>query len=251
MANLRIVLVEPREAGNVGAAARAMKNFGFRDLRIVGTPPAQMKPYSDWWASGAEDLVAAIDPVPTLLDAIDDAHVTVATTSARGRSAPVDLTPAQVAERFASLDDGQTLAIVFGRENHGLTRDEAVMCHHTAVIPTHRDFPVMNLAQSVSIFCYELSTVVPIAAPARVLPPAGLVERLHQRLEKLLFDIGFFHADNPDRIYDELRALMARTSLDERETKILLGIARQLEWKLGKQRDRGEKQLAGKSQKSE
>jgi tRNA C32,U32 (ribose-2'-O)-methylase TrmJ len=141
----------------------------------------------------------------------------------------------QVAALFASLADEQTLAIVFGRENHGLTRDEAVMCHHTAVIPTHRAFPVMNLAQSVSIFCYELSTIAPVAAPLRSLPPAGLVERLHQRLEKLLFDIGFFHADNPDRIYDELRVLMARASLDERETRILLGIARQLEWKLGQE----------------
>jgi TrmH family RNA methyltransferase len=236
MANLRIVLVEPREAGNVGAAARAMKNFGFRDLTIVGTPPAQMKPYSDWWASGAEDLVAAIQPHATLLDAIDDAHITVATTSARGRSAPVDLSPPQVAELFASLAGDQTLALVFGRENHGLTRDEAVMCQHTAVIPTDREFPVMNLAQSVSLFCYELSSLPALGGRPRELPPAGLIERLHQRFEKLLFDIGFFHEDNPDRIYDELRAMLTRASLDERETRILLGIARQLEWKLGREK---------------
>ena len=84
---LRIVLVEPREAGNVGAAARVMKNFGFTDLWIVGEYP-ELHPLAGWWASGADDVVAAARFAPTLHHAIGDAHITVATTSARGPSRP-------------------------------------------------------------------------------------------------------------------------------------------------------------------
>src|SRR5919106_1617567 len=94
--SLRIVLVEPREAGNVGAAARVMKNFGFGELWIVGEHPP-LEPLAGWWASGADDVVAGARFAPTLHHALADVHMTVATTSARGRTTPVDLTPAEVA----------------------------------------------------------------------------------------------------------------------------------------------------------
>src|SRR5437764_2437477 len=112
---LRIVLVEPREAGNVGAAARVMKNFGFDDLWIAGHHP-NLHPLAGWWASGADDVVENARFAPTLHHAIADAHITVATTSSRERTTPVDLTPVEVAQLFASFDDTQTLALVFGRE---------------------------------------------------------------------------------------------------------------------------------------
>ncbi len=227
---IRVVLVEPREAGNVGAVARVMKNFGHRDLWIVGEHP-NLHPLAGWWASGAEDLVEAARFAPSLGDAIADAHMTVATTSSRGRTTPVDLTPREVAQLAGTLGAGQTLALVFGREDSGLTREELVSCQHTAVVPTNREFPTMNLAQSAGIFCYELSTITPAQQP-RELAPASLVERMHQRAEELLLEVGFLHANNPDRIYDGLRAMAGRADLDAREVTILLGIIRQIEWKL-------------------
>src|SRR5512142_2514192 len=93
---LRVVLVEPREAGNVGAVARAMKNFGFRDLVVVGEHP-ELMPVAGWCASGAEDVVASIRFEPTLVDALAGAHVTIATTSSRGRNLDPPLTPGEVA----------------------------------------------------------------------------------------------------------------------------------------------------------
>ena len=231
---LRIILVEPKEAGNVGAAARAMKNFGFEDLWIVGNHP-ELQPLAGWWASGADDVVAAARFAPTLHQAIADVHVTVATTSARGRTTPADLTPAGVAELHASLTEAQTLALVFGREDSGLTREEVVQCQRTAVIPTDPAFPTMNLAQSVGIFCYELSSTARPAAE-RELAPAAMIERLHERAQALLLEVGFLHGNNPDRIYDDLRAIAARAGLDARETTILLGILHQIEWKLGQTR---------------
>lgn len=232
MPRLRVVLVEPREAGNVGAVARAMKNFGFDDLWIVGEHP-ELLPVAGWWASGADDLLAAAQFAPTLGDAIGDAHLTVATTSMRGRTSPVTFSPRTLAERFASLATDQTLALVFGREDSGLTREELALCQHTAAIPANDRFPTMNLAQSACVFCYELSDITPREVP-RELPDAANIERIHQRARQLLLEVGFLHENNPDRIYDDLRAIVARADLDAREATIVLGIIRQIEWALRK-----------------
>ena len=230
MPHLRIVLVEPQEAGNVGAAARAMKNFGFTDLWIAGSHPPLL-PVAGWWASGSDDVLASAHLVPSLYYAMRDAHVTVATTSARGRAATITLTPESLANLFASLREDQTMALVFGREDSGLTGEELSQCQRVVTIPTNPDFPTMNLAQSVGVFCYELSAIRH-SSGARDLPPADMIERLHERAEALLLEVGFLHENNPDRIYDDLRGMLSRAELDAREATILLGIIRQVEWKL-------------------
>ena len=231
MANLRIVLVEPQEAGNVGAAARVMKNFGFTSLWIAGTPP-RMSPASEWWASGADDVVKSAQYVPKLYYAIRDVQVTVATTSSRGRTGTaITLTPDTLASLFSSLREDQALAVVFGREDSGLTGDEIAQCQHAVTIPTDPEFPVMNLAQSVGVICYELSDVQHVRPP-RERAPAEMLERLHERAQALLVETGFLHENNPDRIYDDLRAIVSRADLDAREVTIGLGMIRQIEWKL-------------------
>lgn len=235
MARLRIVLVEPREAGNAGAVARAMKNFGFADLAIVGEHP-DLLPVAGWWASGADDLLATASFHADLAGAVADAHMTVATTSMRGRTSPVSFAPRSLASRFATLENSQLLALVFGREDSGLTREELALCQHRAAIPANDAFPTMNLAQAACVFCYELAAIDP-APEHRQLPDAATVERLHRRARELLLRAGFLHQDNPDRIYDDLRALTGRASLDAREATILLGMIRQLEWAIGAKRE--------------
>lgn len=237
MPRIRIVLVEPREAGNVGAVARAMKNFGLSDLWIVGEHP-QLLPVSGWWASGADDLLESARFAPQLADALADAHLTVATTSMRGRTSPVTFTARTLAERASSMDEEQRIALVFGREDRGLTTEELVLCQFTAAIPTNDAFPTMNLAQSLCVFAYELSGTAAKSGTAdeRELPDAATVERIHERAKELLLRVGFLHENNPDRIYADLRAVVARTSLDVREAAIALGIIRQIEWKLNQPR---------------
>jgi len=232
MSGLRIVLVEPREAGNVGAVARVMKNFGFDDLVIVGEHP-QLLPVAGWWASGADDLLERARFTTTLQEALADAHLTVATTSTRGRTTPADFTPQELAPQLSLLTEGQILALVFGREDSGLTREEVVQCHRTALVPTNEQFPTMNLAQAAGVFCFALSSVER-KSTMRELAPAILIERLHERLEALLLEVGFLHANNPARIYDEVRAMIGRASLDQREVTVLLGLVRQIEWKIGR-----------------
>jgi TrmH family RNA methyltransferase len=227
--NLRIILVEPKEAGNVGAAARVMKNFGFDELWIVGKHPTLL-PVSSWWASGADDLLERVRFVPTLADALAGTQVTVATTSMRGRTTPVTFMPRTLADRYGSLGPDQTLALVFGREDSGLTREELVLCQYTVTIPTNDVFPTMNLAQSICVFCYELSSIAPASTVERDLPDAATIERIHQHARGLLLEVGFLQAN--ERIYDDLRAITARAELDAREATIVLGIIRQIEWKI-------------------
>lgn len=226
---VRFVLVEPREAGNVGAAARAMKNFGFTEMTIVGEVPP-LDPVAEWWASGAGDVVRGASRVGALREAVADAQVVVATTAARARPVERPLEPRQVSELRAALGDDQRIALVFGREDRGLTAEELALCGRTAVIPTSEMHPTMNLAQAVAIFAYEMREASGPPADTRELADAASLERLHEAARELLLETGFLHESNPDRIYDDLRAIAARAELDPREVTILLGILRQLRW---------------------
>src|ERR1043165_2610534 len=114
--HIRIILVEPRDAGNVGAAARAMKNFGFTDLWIAGGGEERTDDVAAGWAVGANDVVLSATRVATLDEALADCHLTIATTAVRERNVLEQLTPHEVAELAAeTLGDEHRLALGFGR----------------------------------------------------------------------------------------------------------------------------------------
>jgi tRNA/rRNA methyltransferase len=233
---VRIILVEPHEAGNVGAAARAMKNFGFRDLWIAGTRPQRLDDISEWWAKGAVDVVQSIRRVDTLAEALADVHLSVATTAVRGRHVFERLTPVEVA-RLAeeSLGDEHTLGIVFGREESGLSGVEVAMCQRTASIPTAPDYETMNLAQSVAVFCYELGKGLASRAKDPDPAPGELVHGLETRTRALLDRINFFGDKSPERMCAELQALAGRAHLSTREASMLLSFVAHVEKALASQ----------------
>jgi len=228
--HVRIVLVEPRDAGNVGAAARAMKNFGFTDLWIAGAGEERTDDVSAWWAVGANDVVQAATRVATLDDALVDCHLTIATTAVRERHVHEQLTPHDVA-RLAeeTLGEEHRLALVFGRERWGLTGREIAMCQRTASIPTWPEFPTMNLAQSVAIFCYELGRGLRRKHTGKDPAPHQLIRHLETHARALFDEIGFFGDKSPDRICAELQALVGRAGLTTREASLLLSLLRRLE----------------------
>lgn len=228
--HVRIVLVDPMEAGNVGAAARAMKNFGFTDLWIVGGQTERTDNVSAWWAVGAIDVVEKATRVDTLEEALADCHLAVATTAVRGRHVHEQLTPASVAALAeAELGADHRLAIVFGREKSGLTGREVMMCQRTAVIPTWPEFPTMNLAQSVAIFCYELGKGLRPSAASPEPARHELIAKLNARARALFEEIGYFGDKSPDRICAELQALTGRALLTSREASLLLALVQKLE----------------------
>ena len=226
---VRVVLVEPLEAGNVGAAARAMKNFSFTDLWIVGGKTERTDNVSAWWAVGAIDVVENATRVDTLEEALVDCHLTVATTAVRGRQVYDSLQAADVA-RIASetLGEEHRVAIVFGREKWGLTGREVMLCQRTASLPTWPEFPTMNLAQSVAIFCYELGKGLRPRADAPEMPPHQLLHNLNTQTHQLLEQIEFFGNRSPDRLCAELQAITGRAGLTTREASLLLSLVRSL-----------------------
>ena len=225
---VRIVLVDPQDAGNVGAAARAMKNFGITDLWIVGGK-LRVDDVSSWWAVGANDVVDAATRVDRLEDALIDCHLTVATTAIRARQVYDQLTPYEVA-RLAEeqLTDEHRLAIVFGRERSGLTSAEILLCQRTASIQTWPDFPSMNLAQSVAIFCYELGKGLRPNPQPRDPAAHQLVQNLVTHTRALLEEIDYFGTKSPDRLCAELQAITGRAGLTTREASLLLSLVRKI-----------------------
>jgi tRNA/rRNA methyltransferase len=230
---VRFILVEPHEAGNVGATARAMKNFGFTELAIVGSRPQVTRDAAEWWAKGANDVVHSARHFDTLKDALADVHLSVATTAVRGRHVFETLTPADVA-RVAqeNLGDEQILALVFGREEWGLTGAQIATCQRTASIPTSPGCPTMNLAQSVAIFSYELGKGLRPLANAPQAAPGDLIDALNSRTRQLLMDLGFFADKIPDRMCAELQALAGKRVLTTREASLLLSFVAHVERKL-------------------
>jgi tRNA/rRNA methyltransferase len=232
--HVRIILVEPQEAGNVGAAARAMKNFGFTDLWIVegtsGRIVERTDDVSSWWAVGAIDVVQNATRVPTLEDALADCHLSVATTAVRARHVFEQLTPPDVAKLAEEqLGDEHRLALVFGRETFGLSGQEIMLCQRTASIPTWPEFATMNLAQSVAIFCYELGKGLRPRAKEPDPAPRHLTRLLEEHARGLFEEIGYFGDKSPGRICAELQALAGRAVLTTREASLLLALVRKLE----------------------
>ncbi|HSP15165.1 MAG TPA: TrmJ/YjtD family RNA methyltransferase [Thermoanaerobaculia bacterium] len=226
------MLVEPREGGNVGAAARAMKNFGFRDLVIVGRAPEDPDEKSVWWAAGAEDVLREARRVESLGEALADTNLSVATTAVRGRHVYEQLTPADLSRlAHQSLGDRDRLAIVFGRETWGLSGQEIAMCQRTASIPTSTDYETMNLAQAVGIFCYELGKRPSVAAKSSGAAPGDLIAALNAHTRELLMDVGFFGDKSPERMCAELQALAGKRMLTTREASLLLALVRQVKEK--------------------
>ena len=228
--HVRIVLVEPLEAGNVGATARAMKNFGFTDLWIVGGKKERVDDVSAWWAVGAIDVVQNATRVDTLEEALADCHLTVATTAAaRGRQVFDHLEPAGVVQLAnEQLGAEHRIAVVFGREKSGLTGREVMLCQRTASIPTSPHYPTMNLAVSVAIFCYELGRGLRPAPQPRDPAAHQLVNELTKKTRELLGEIGYFGDKSPDRMCAELQAIVGRAALTTREASLLLAMIKKL-----------------------
>jgi TrmH family RNA methyltransferase len=232
---LRVVLVQPQESGNVGAAARAMKNFGFTDLWIVGDREKHaVDEKSLWWAMGADDILDRITRTSSLQEALTDCTISVATTAVKERQVAEQLTPEDVA-RLAREELGadDRLAIVFGREKWGLTGEEIALCQRTASIPTWPAFPTMNLAQSVAVFAYEIGRR-PSNTPRREpdLPPRDLTLALETHTRELMEAIDFYGPRRPERICMELQAIAGRAVLTRREASLLLSLVRKVQNRL-------------------
>jgi tRNA/rRNA methyltransferase len=182
---LPIILVSPARAENIGAAARAMKTMGFTELRIVDSE-AHRKPEARWVAHGSADILDNAQHFATLADALHDVNFTVATT-ARSRAkfhyyaTPHELVPLLEEKR----EWVGTAALVFGREDSGLTNEELELADVLTGVPMVADYPSLNLGQAVMVYCYQLSALMQLPEPLKQEADVQQLSALRQRLTAL------------------------------------------------------------------
>lgn len=225
LSRVRIVLVEPQHPGNIGAAARAMKTMGLRDLALV--KPHRF-PHADAtdMAVGAAGLLQAASVHPSLAKAVADCGLVVGA-SARLRSLPHNTsTPRELAPRLAR-DIGGRVAVVFGSERVGLSNDDLELCHELVSIPADPDFRVLNLAAAVQILAYELRLAASAelaGAPEHVPVDQREMELFFAHLERVLVELKFLNPKHPRQLMRRLRRLYGRAVPNENEMHILRGI---------------------------
>ncbi|MEM9254553.1 MAG: tRNA (cytosine(32)/uridine(32)-2'-O)-methyltransferase TrmJ [Pseudomonadota bacterium] len=227
--NIRIVLVNTTHPGNIGGVARAMKNMGLERLYLVA-PRRYPDEQAEWRAASAEDVLRKAVITQNLEDAIHDCQFVVGT-SARERRIPWPLLDArQCAERIAEMSGREQVAVLFGREDRGLTNEELQLCNLHLNIPTSDTYSSLNLAMAVQIVCYELNMLVTQALGSEIehwdapFATQQNMERFYQHLEKTLVDIEFLDPKAPRQLMARLRRLYSRVRLDEMELNILRGI---------------------------
>jgi len=241
--NIRIVLVHTSHPGNIGGAARAMKNMGLSNLVLVA-PKRFPDEQANWRAAGADDVLSAARVVSTLEEAVADCHYIVGT-SARGRRIPWPiLDPRNCAEKLETEARKGQVAIIFGREDRGLTNEELQQCHLHLHIPSCEDYSSLNLAMAVQVVCYELRMLMlaPDTSTNELdqwdvdFSSAENIERFYKHLEETLVDIGFLDPAAPRQLMVRLRRLYSRVRLDEMELNILRGILTETQFWANKSR---------------
>lgn len=226
-----VVLDQPQDLVNIAHVVRGMKNFGFRDLRLV-----QPREYDAYRVEGiahqTADVLARVRTFESLGEAIADC-VHVVGLTARGRTAKRNLQrPREAAAEITALAEDGPVALLFGREDKGLRNDALDRCHRVVTIPTEASYPSLNLGHAAMVMLYELALArgaetLPFKAPRRAVEPAAAqeLERLFADVDRALAAIDFFKTRNAEGIMRTMRELAHRTPLDLREVMLLRAMA--------------------------
>ena len=231
--NLAIVLVETRNPLNIGAAARAMLNFGFTRLKLVS--PYDVAFQEARSAVGAGSVLANAQVFPSLDKAVTDSTLIVGSASAGPRvfRQPRRLLP-EAAKLLRIHLQRRPAALLFGSEKFGLSNEHLSHCHWTLKIPTSPDCPSMNLGQAVALCCYELARTTSHLAvvPRNRHASADQLQRIVEMLVSVLDSSGYIHPRTRRSHLLKIRRLVTRLNLSPDDATVLQGILRQIEWKL-------------------
>lgn len=246
-----VILVEPLQPGNVGAAARAMANFGLRRLVLVA-PPSYDPERARWMAPGCAELLASARIVGTLDEALEGVHHAVATTARHRRLGQPVLEPADVAEQV--FDDDRVHAILFGREDSGLPNDALLRCESVLRIPT-AEHASLNLAQAVLLVASQMFEVgrrrglkatgrtlggqqdkttaaLDKRSPRDRLADLPQIEPAAAELVSLLGRVGYLRGTAPEKVLLTARQALQRAALSVRHVEALRGMVGRVGWAL-------------------
>ena len=223
--NIRVILFEPREPGNIGSAARALKGMGLSQLYLVNPIPfLEAKP--TWYmAHGATDVIENCCVVETLDDALEGVQFLVGTTHRRrDPRLPPSVSAREAAQEIATISQRQQVGLLFGREDFGLSTSQISRCQLIASVPMAAKNPSLNLAQAVQVFAYEV-----FLASAGDIPPSELeyadvneIEAFYGRITNLLQRIGVTPYNHDwETFLKSLRRVFSRTRLEQRDIATL------------------------------
>lgn len=239
---LRFVLVETSSPGNIGAAARAIKNMGFGELVLVNPRFRNVlkEDAAIAFASGAQDILAAARVVSSISEALLDCNFAAAISARLREFSPPLTTPRKIAAQL-KRDTGLRAALIFGNERFGLPNEVVQQCNVLINIPANPAYSSLNLAQAVQVLAYECRMAVlegdePAQSSCASIPIGWCgetaqisdIEGMLRHLEEALVAIEFLHPDSPKRLMPRLRRLFSRTRLETEEVNILRGIANQI-----------------------
>lgn len=229
---LAIVLVRTRNPLNIGAVARAMQNFGARELRLVAPYEASFREARS--AVGASAVLRETREFASVAEAVADCRLVIGTTAARRREIEQPLIGLeQAGDRVhAALAQGR-VAMLFGSEKHGLTREDMDHCHWLIRIATEDAQPSMNLGQAAAVCLWELARegASPVTE-AEVQATSGELERLAALLMELLDAGGYAQTKSEASTEAEVRRLLRRLNVTDADTHLLMGMVRKVLWKL-------------------
>jgi tRNA/rRNA methyltransferase len=236
LARISFVLVEPQQPGNIGSCARALANMGLTRLVLV-SPPDHLGGDARRMAMGGSTVLEQARVARTLPQALAAAGLVIGTTRRAGKNRGPLLGMEEAAVRaIDAARAGNEVAMVFGREDSGLTTEELDACGLHATIPADPSYPSLNLAQAVLVAAYELRRAAAVEGDPepRDLATASEVEAFFGQLSETLDAIGFLNPQNPEEVMHALRRLFGRASLEPREVRILRGILSQTQWAAGR-----------------
>lgn len=232
LGNVRIVLVDAKFSGNVGMAARAVKNNGLAGIHLV-RPRAELNKEAYALALAGADVLDTAKMHEHLYDAVADCGLVIGTTRRRGSLRKNVLGPAQAADMVREAVPVNNIAVVFGSEESGLSNDDLALCHWIISISTGTEFESFNLAHSVAIVGYLVNRAVAGPPPGqRKLASTENLELMFDDISDFLCEIGFIHEKDPRRMMMAIRKIFHRSGLVERDVRIIRGILRQSRWRI-------------------
>jgi tRNA/rRNA methyltransferase len=228
-----IVLVNPKFAENIGAAARIAYNMGLSRLIIVRNSMPDHETMAKMATHKAAHLLDTMEVHATLEQALAPFSIVIGTTARRGRQRLLEKNPRTVVEDLLPQIVSNQIAFVFGPENYGLSNDDLKYCQMTSAIPT-ADFSSLNLAQAVAIHCYELYYGVIHAQkdmkPSPQYASTFELEGMYSHIESVLLQINFLHEKSHLYWMNNIRQFLNRMRLTSKDSNILRGICRQFLW---------------------
>ena len=239
--NIRIVLVGPLYGGNVGSVCRAMANMGLSDLAVAAPRNLDMDEARKM-ACHAHDILESRTEYESLAGAVAECGLVMGATARIGLYRQQARTPREWAPHALAASESAKVALVFGREDNGLTNEELALCTQIIQIPTTDEYSSLNLSQAVLICCYELYVALDVyEPPVEKTPEASseLRERMFSIWRETLLQIGFMEEDKAGHMMLGLRRVLSRGLLTEDDVRILMGIARQSQWAAGRRMECG------------